>query len=347
MKIKKTRSHSLTFYYSLTVFFILIATMTILFSILALFQRMNWINPSKGVNLLLLFAMLAAASIVIGTICSYLFSRILLSPFRTIIESMEKVTRGDFSVQLSFDAPEELKKFSEQFNIMVKELANTEILRSDFINSFSHEFKTPIISIKGFTALLQNPDLSEAQRQEYMGIILEESERLTELSTNILNLTKLENTEILTGLEPCDPAEQIRRCLILLQSRWEKKQLIFQLDLIDLTMMAKADLLQQVWLNLLDNAIKFSQPGGTIHILMIQTDQSVSLIFKDEGIGMSEDQLQRIFRKFYQTDQGREKGGNGLGLNVVKRIVELHHGSIATESQPHQGTSFTIQLPKA
>lgn len=345
MKTNKRILNSLGFYFSLTVFIVLSATMTVIGSLFYLLNQLNWFNH-KGTNLLVLFAGIALASIIIGTIFSLIVSRIPLRPFRTIIESMEKVTRGDFSVRLDFESPQELKNFSSSFNLMVKELSNTEILRSDFINSFSHEFKTPIISIKGFASLLKNPALSDKEKQEYLDIILEESERLTELSTNVLNLTRLENTEILTGLESCNLSEQIRRCLVLLESRWEKKKLDFDLDLKEVTVSAKVDLLQQMWLNLLDNAIKFSYEEGTIHIMLIESEQFVTVIIKDEGVGMNQDQASRIFRKFYQTDQGQQRGGNGLGLSVVKRIVELHHGRISVETKPNKGSSFTVSLPR-
>lgn len=344
MKNKKYKDslNSLTFYFSLTVFLILAATVTVLLTLFYLFNQFSNVRPS----LFIIIITLALASLSIGTFFSFYFSRIALQPFRQMIEAMDKVANGDFNVQLDFSSPAELKQFSNSFNLMTKELQNTEILRSDFINSFSHEFKTPIISIKGFTALLKKGNLTKEEQDEYLDIIIEETTRLTELSTNVLNLTKLENTEILTGTVPCNLAEQIRHCLVLLESRWEKKKLQMELALKDLKIIGSPDLLQQIWLNLIDNAIKFSSENDTLHIMMIETEQFVSVIIKDEGVGMHADQIQQVFRKFYQTDAGKKQGGNGLGLSVVKRIVELHKGIISIESKPDQGTSITVSLPK-
>lgn len=346
MKKNKPIRTTLTFYFSLTVFLILTVTMIIVGFVFYLLSISNLISFSGRPNYFFFLLTLAISSILIGTLFAYTIGNIPLRPFRTIILAMNKITKGDYSVKLNFEYPKELKDFSDSFNLMTKELNNTEILRSDFINSFSHEFKTPIISIKGFSKLLKNKNLSDEEKEEYLNIIIDESERLTELSTNILNLTKLENTAILTGTEPCNLAEQIRKCIILLEEKWEKKQLEFDLNLIEATIIGNIDLLQQVWINLLDNAIKFSNPDATIHIMMIETESSISIIIKDEGLGMQEEQIQRIFRKFYQTDAGQKKGGNGLGLNIAKRIIELHHGNISVESKINQGSSFTISLPK-
>lgn len=344
MKNKKYKDslNSLTFYFSLTVFLILAATITVLLTLFYLINQFSSVRPS----LFIIIFSLALASLGIGTFFSIYFSHIALQPFRQMIEAMDKVANGNFNVQLNFSSPSELKQFSNSFNLMTKELQNTEILRSDFINSFSHEFKTPIISIKGFTSLLKKDNLTKEERNEYLDIIIEETTRLTELSTNVLNLTKLENTEILTGSVPCNLAEQIRHCLVLLESRWEKKNLQMNLSLIDNELLGSPDLLQQVWLNLIDNAIKFSKQNSTLHIMMIETKQFISVIIKDEGIGIHADQIQHVFRKFYQTDAGKKQGGNGLGLSVVKRIIELHKGIISIESEPEKGTSITVSLPK-
>lgn len=346
MKKNKPIRTTLSFYFSFTVFLILTVTMFFVGIAFYFLNITGKVTFSNRPNYFLLLIIMAIASIITGTLFSYTIGHIPLRPFRTIITAMEQITKGDYSVQLNFEYPKELKDFSESFNLMTKELSNTEILRSDFINSFSHEFKTPIISIKGFSKLLKNKNLTEEEKEEYLNIIIEESERLSELSTNILNLTKLENTAILTGTEACNLAEQIRKCIILLEEKWEKKEIEFDLSLIDTSINANLDLLQQVWLNLLDNAIKFSNPNSTIHIMMIEAEASISVIIKDEGLGMQQEQLQRIFRKFYQTDLGQTKGGNGLGLNIAKRIIELHHGNISVESEINQGTSFTVSLPK-
>lgn len=328
----------------MTVFLVLCATLTVLTIIANLLHHAGLIDL-KVRTLLIPLIFLAVISLIVGTIASFFISSLFLDPFRKLNDAMNKMAQGNYNVRLDLNQNEELKQISDNFNRMAKELSSTEILRSDFINSFSHEFKTPLLSIKGFASLLQKKDLDEVKREEYLKIIIDESNHLSELSTNVLNLTKLENTEILTRYEDVQLDEQIRKCILTLQPKWEEKQIEFDLDLSEIHIQADASLLKQVWLNLLDNAIKYSYDHSTIHIMLIKTPENISCIIKDEGIGMTQDQLKHIFNKFYQADQSHFEGGHGLGLSVVKRIIELHHGAIHAESELEKGSCFTVILP--
>lgn len=345
--MRHRRFNTLAIYFSVCVFVILILTMSISVSIVFLlseFHVLDFIKAPK--SLIVVLFVISATSIIVGTILAYFISRVPLRPFNTLIKAMDDLSRGDFSTRLDLEYTEEFRRISDSFNKMAKELSQTEILRSDFINHFSHEFKTPIISIKGFTALLKNPDLTDEQRNEYLDIIIEESNRLTDLSTNVLNLTKLENTEILPKFENYNLTEQIRKVLVLLETQWSKKNINLDLDLQEVTIIANQDFIQQALLNLIDNAIKFSYDNGTISIMLLENEKNVSIIVKDEGIGMTIDQSKLIFRKFYQAQNETTTVGNGLGLSLVKRIIELHGGSIFVESAPKEGSTFTISLPK-
>jgi signal transduction histidine kinase len=222
-----------------------------------------------------------------------------------------------------------------------EELENTEVLRSDFINNFSHEFKTPIVSIAGFAKLLKKGNLSEKEKAEYIDIIEKESLRLSYLATNVFNLTKIENQTILTEINEYNPAEQIRHCVLLLENKWSEKEIDFNIELEDILISANEELMDQVWINLLDNAIKFSESKSTIDIKMKKEKTSTSFTITNKGVTISKDNIDRIFRKFYQADESHAAEGNGVGLAIVKKIIELHKGKITVESE-NGVTSFTV-----
>ena len=220
-----------------------------------------------------------------------------------------------------------------------------ETLRSDFISSISHEFKTPLASIQGFARLLQRKDLPPERVEEYTQVILEETTRLTTLSSNILRLNALENQSIPHKATEFSLDEQIRRSVLLLVSQWEPKEIEFDMELEPLSYYGDQELLQQVWMNLVGNAIKFSHKGGHIGLTLKRERQGVSFVCRDEGVGISPADQKRVFEKFYQADRSRAKEGNGLGLAIVQRILNLCGGSISFESQLGKGSAFTVKLP--
>ncbi|MCL2078988.1 MAG: HAMP domain-containing histidine kinase [Oscillospiraceae bacterium] len=299
--------------------------------------RIHRLIPFIGV-LFVNFLIAAALTVV--------FSKRALMPLRKIIKATKQVAEGDFTVKV--DAGRGINEFSElagSFNKMTYELSSIETLRSDFINNFSHEFKTPIVSIRGFAKLLKDGSLSDGERKEYLEIILAESERLAALSTNVLNLSKYESLEIVTEKEPFRVDEQIRRAVVMTEPRWSAKNLDVDIEMEEVTYNGSADLTQQIWLNLIDNAVKYSVEGGIITIRLAHRNNGLRFIIRDSGIGMDEPMKTRIFDKFYQGDASRTKAGNGLGLTIVKRITELCGGSIAVESEPGKGSTFIVTLP--
>ena len=246
---------------------------------------------------------------------------------------------------------DEMEELVGSFNDMTKELGSTELFKKDFINSFSHEFKTPIVSIRGFAKQLRRDDLTEEQRGEYADIIIQESERLSHMSSNILLLTKLENQKIMTELTEFMLDEQIRRSILLLEKQWSDKSLELDLDLSEVRMRANEEMLSHVWINIIGNAIKFSREGGKLSISCRFSGNRAVVAVADTGIGMTSETQMRVFDKFYQGETtgslqpSHSAEGNGLGLPLAKRIVELSGGTIAVRSAPGEGATFVVELP--
>ena len=237
-----------------------------------------------------------------------------------------------------------MKELADSFNKMAEELENTEMLRSEFINNFSHEFKTPIVSIAGFAKLLKRGDLTEEQREEYLDIIEEESLRLSRMATNVLNLTRVENQAILTNVTEFNLSEQLRGCVLLLERKWEKKGLSFQLEFGEYMISANEELLREVWINLLDNAIKFSPDGAVIEVEIREYDGTIWVSVANMGSVIPEESIEKIFHKFYQVDESHSLEGSGVGLAIVKRVLTLYQGSISVRSGEGR-TVFTAELP--
>lgn len=298
--------------------------------------------------------LLMLLSAMMGTILTILVYRIPLRPIQNLINAVNQLAQGNFHVRIQLGGTRELEQLSDSFNRMAQELENTELLRSDFINNFSHEFKTPIVSLRGFAKLLKNDNLSKQERDEYLDIIINESNRLAQLATNVLNLSKIEKINILSDLETFDLSEEIRQSILLLESKWQKKEIEWIIDMDELKYYGNRNLLNQVWINLLDNAIKFSPEKGKIKIKLHTggswgLSRPGSLIFQvlDNGCGMDDEVKAHIFDRFYQGDSSHTLEGNGIGLTVVQKIVELHGGTIEVQSEKDIGTTFTVTLPVA
>ena len=265
-----------------------------------------------------------------------------------LIQQINRLAAGDYSARLrfgrAFSSLPGMISLAESFNKMATELQSTEMLRHDFINNFSHEFKTPIVSIAGFAKLLRRGGLTEPQKEEYLAIIEEESLRLADMATNVLNLTKIENQTILTNVSSVDLSEQIRACILLLESKWTAKNIGFRIDFDEFEITANEELLKHVWINLLDNAIKFSPDSGIIEITIVRDGRYISVRITNNGEKIPGEALGKIFKKFYQADESHSSQGNGIGLAVVKKVVELHKGTVAAESSDSI-TAFTVKLP--
>lgn len=287
------------------------------------------------------------ASMIIGMIVTFFVSRYLFKPIDNLSKSMRKVAKGDFSVRVEEPKVNNIiAELVRSFNAMAEELGSTEMFRNDFINNFSHEFKTPIVSIRGFAKQLQKDSVSEEQRKEYINIIVSESDRLSSMSSNILLLTKFENQQIITDKTLFYLDEQIRSCILLLEKQWSKKNLSLDLDLSEVPYYSNEEMLSHVWLNILGNAIKFTPENGTITVKCYGDSMGVTVKIADTGIGMDDSIRLKIFDKFYQGDSSHAGKGNGLGLPLAKRVVDLAGGKISVKSQPGKGTVFVVKLPQ-
>lgn len=303
----------------------------------------RYLSPSTA------FLSLSVNSLVLGAILSALAARYPMEPLNRIITQMNRLASGDFKARLEFKGllgkHPEIREICDSFNTMAQELESTEMLRSDFINNFSHEFKTPIVSITGFAKLLKRADLSEEQRLEYISIIEAESVRLTSLATNILNLTKYENQSILTDVAEYNLSEQIRSCILALEGKWARKGVDFNLDFQEYLFWGNKEMMQHAWLNLVDNAIKFSPTGQTVEIRIREKGKRYVITISNRGEEIPPEKKNKIFRKFYQGDESHSAEGNGIGLALVKSVVELHQGSVGVSSGNGM-VIFTVTLPK-
>ena len=259
----------------------------------------------------------------------YYMLRELFRSIDRLNDATKKVTRGDYTVHLNSDTViAEIQDMEGNFNQMVEELNSVEMLRKDFIADVSHEFKTPLSSITGYITLLQDPDLTPQERQEYVQMAIFNAEKLNDLTANILRLSRLENQSNMPKPVTYRLDEQIREAIVLLERKWNEKDIQLDLDLPDTQYHGYQELLLNVWTNLISNAIKFSGQGGLVHISLTQMPDNIRVVIRDHGIGMDEKTLAHIFDKFYQGDTSHKDEGNGLGLAIVKQILASYQGSI-------------------
>ncbi len=326
------------------ILFILLTLMSLLNSALTmLMYRLGFLDEGTSPFFVLVPAVISIIAGVTG------FSIIGKRPVRAIEEisrATKSVAEGDFSVQLKQTLPlEEFEEMTNNFNTMTRQLASTEMLRNDFIANVSHEFKTPLAAIEGYAMLLQRKGLSEEKREEYVARILYGTKRLSALTGNILLLSRLENQE--TGLERerfCLD-EQLREVILLFEEQWTQKKLELDIELDVADYNGNRELLAQVWQNILSNAIKFAPECGRVGVYLTSNADGIVVTVSDNGPGMDEQAAKRVFEKFYRADTSRAYGGNGLGLTLAKRIVELHGGTIAVRTAPNKGATFTVKLP--
>ena len=287
------------------------------------------------------------ACAIIGTGAAALLTKWLLIPLKEMIHATERIAKGDFKVRIqeSFDKESDFGILQRSFNHMTEELDGIEMFRNDFINNFSHEFKTPIVSIQGFAHQLQAGGLTPEEEREYIRIIAVESDRLAKMATNILLLSKLENQAIVTDKTEFFLDEQLRTCLLLLEKQWSSKDIELNIDLDEVKYCFNETMLSHVWVNLLGNAIKFTPPSGTISCTLRKDSSHITVTISDTGCGMDGDTQKHIFEKFYQGDTSHTGDGNGIGLTIVGRILVLCGGHIAVDSRPGMGSIFTVTLP--
>ena len=273
-------------------------------------------------------------------------------PMRRIQEALDKVVAGDFSTRIEYiKGPESDNEFDEVItllNHMIEELSGVETLRTDFIANVSHELKTPMAVMQNYGTLLQAPQLSDEQRIEYGKAIADQTRRLSALVMNILKLNKLENQQIYPNVERFDLYEQLCECVLEHESVWEKNGIELETELTEeVYVEADKELLSLVWNNLMSNALKFTGRGGVVTVRLYQDDTHVYVQVQDTGCGMSPEVGQNIFKKFYQGDTSHSTKGNGLGLALVKRVIDICKGEIAVSSKLGVGSTFTIKLNRS
>ena len=345
--MKKRYSSTLWIYFAFIVFGIMLATAFIMSFLVYILFQMGLLNQHNR-NPLAPIVFLLFISVIIGTGISLFVAKKILKPITNFSNATDEVAKGNFDIRINEKNPvREIRDLAKNFNMMVHELSSIETLRNDFIVNVSHEFKTPIATIEGYATLLQQNDLSDIEYKEYTQMIIHSARQLNTLSGNILNLSKLENQEVVLEKTLYRLDEQIRHAVLMLEPEWSLKNLDFQLDLIKKEYYGNEGLLMQIWINLIENAIKFTPQAGKIHISL--SEKFPHLIFKitDTGLGIHDSSKNYIFDKFYQGDTARKTEGSGLGLALVKRIVDLSKGEIMVESAINKGTTFTILLPSS
>lgn len=283
--------------------------------------------------------------VVFATAITFVVSKHALNPILRLSSAMAQVAGGNFKIQLETKSKDEIGMLTDSFNMMTKELDGMKTLRDDFVSNVSHEFKTPVASIRGFAGLLLDSSICEEERFEYVKIIIEEADRLTKLSSNILHLSKLNNGKITVDSISFRIDESIRRYLVMLETEWKKKNIGMNIELEKIYYYGDPEMLSLIWINLIGNAIKFTGNCGEISVKLFTKGDRIVLTVCDNGIGISKSAIPYLFDKFYQEDLSHSTTGNGLGLTIVESVVERCGGEIEVESEKNQGSLFTVRIP--
>ena len=343
-KKKSPRRHNvfnrITLIVILGLFVLLFISMLITVGITAFMTRYWTINDD---NYLIYGSVVLVISIVIGTLLSVAFSAIIVRSTQPYIEALQKIADCDFSVRIEDSPIFTNVGFADTVNSLAEQLSSVETLRENFVSDFSHEFKTPIVSISGFATLLKNSKLTKEEREEYLNIIIDESNRLVRLSESVLMLSRLDSQTIVK--EPFLLDEQIRQCMLLFERPCAEKKIEMSADLAEINLYSEKKLLSQVWVNLLSNAVKFTPTGGQIDVTTKKNGNSVVVTVSDTGCGMDKETIQNMFNKFFQGDNSRATEGNGLGLAIVKKVCDLLHVSLQVHSEVNVGTTFIVTIP--
>ena len=335
-------------------FFLLVSFMvsccTMLFvTVLADTMGLEFTRENIGTAAKLTFGNVLLITFFSGSIDYFRRKQMVDKPVKQILAALEKIMQGDFSVRIEpvkeFAGETGFNQIIDCLNKMTAELAGTETLRTDFIANVSHELKTPLAVIANLSTMLQRPGITEEERCEYAKAISDSARRLAQLITNILKLNKLENQQIFPQLDEYDLGEQLCESLLQFEDAWEKNDLNIETDIQeDVRIRSDAELLSLVWNNLISNAVKFTPEGGTIGVRLKTEGNQVMVSVSDTGCGIDPETGKHIFEKFYQGDTSHATQGNGLGLALVKRVVDILHGEISVQSICGQGSTFTVRF---
>ena len=335
----------------LTVGFIVSCCMMLFLSILADTMELTLTNDNIAAAAKITFWNVILITFLFK-FADYIRRKIMVErPTKIITEATEKIMSGDFSVRIKPMQNSGMEGFNQiamAINQMAEELSSVETLRTDFIANVSHEIKTPLAVMQNYGTLLQAPDLSDEKRIEYAKGITDGSRRMADMMTNILKLNRLENQQIYPQVSEFDLGEQLCECLLQYENVWEKANIEIETDIAeDVKVKADAELLGHVWNNLFSNAFKFTPAGGTVTVSLTATDHHAIVKVTDTGCGMTPEVGAHIFEKFYQGDTSHAVQGNGLGLALVKRVIDIMHGEIGVESAVGKGSTFTVRIRRA
>lgn len=312
----------------------------------ALFIHIDYKDEVMAVKRVILFTLILV--LVVGSILILLASRHIVTPIKKLTNAAREMAKGNFSVRLKSKNKDEVGELITSFNHMASEVEKIDKMREDFVSNVSHEIQSPLTSIRGFTKAIRDEVIPKKDQKEYLDIIYQETERLSRLSENILRLASLDSEH-----HPYHPTsyrldEQLRRTILATEPQWKRKNLQIQLDLEEANVLADQDLLEQVWLNLITNAIKHSDSGGNVYINLKIEKENIQVSIKDEGNGIPQEALPLLFERFYKVDQSRSRkmDGNGLGLSIVAKILSIHQSSIQVDSEEGKGSTFTVYIPR-
>ncbi|CAG9606823.1 sensor histidine kinase [Pseudoneobacillus rhizosphaerae] len=308
-----------------------------------LFLRPNNKLLFSDIHMILAWFFVAVAVVsILGVI---LFAKHLIRPITKLTEATKEITRENFQYPLKIERNDEIGQLVESFNTMQKQLQHNDEARKSFINNVSHDFQSPLMNIQGYAELLLSQKVTDHEYREYLQVIDQESKRLSNLTKQLLLLTSLDQNAYPLRVSEVQVDEQIKQTIRRYQWRLQEKEIEVSYKLPFIRTRMDAELMSNVWDNLLTNAIKYNAHGGNIWISLVRNETCLTVIFRDTGIGMSEKAITQIFDRFYRVDSSRKRDGTGLGLSIVKQIIDLHGGEIKVESEVGKGTTFTIILP--
>lgn len=348
---KALRSMRSYFVFFLLTGFIVTCCMSLFLNILSSNMGLDFKEENIGIAAKLTFGNVILLTFLFTIIDSVRRKLTVDRPVKQITKAAEKIMQGDFSVRLprmsGFGTEDTFNQIIICFNKMAEELSSIETLRTDFVTNVSHEIKTPLAVIQNYATLLAQRELTEEKRREYAKATMDATRRLTDLISNILKLNKLENQQIFPQFEVYDLGEQLCECLLGFEDLWEKKELEIQSEIIDGIMVrSDREMMCLVWNNLFSNAIKFTERGGTVTLSLHEENDMAVVTVRDTGCGISKEVGTHMFDKFYQGDTSHASQGNGLGLALVKRVIDITGAEISVQSEVRKGSSFTVRMRK-